>query len=114
MSFKNLSLYIQRKIDAILREFRKFYRVYVDDIIVFSRTLKEYLCHLYKIFKLLNKYNISLSSKKSFLKYSIVALLDQKIDVFDLITAVDKLKTIIKLDFSYILKKLKIYLELTN
>ena len=60
MSFKNSSLYIQRKIDSILREFREFCRVYIDDIVVFSRTLKEHLCYLHKIFMLLNKYNIFL------------------------------------------------------
>ena len=114
MRFKNSFLYVQRKIDAILRKFREFCRAYVDNIVVFSRTLEKYLCHLHKIFKLLNKYNISLSSKKSFLDYSTVVLLSQKVNAFELTTTVDKLKTIAKLNFFYTLKNLEIYLDLTS
>ena len=35
--------YVQRQIDHILREFRKFARAYVDDIVVFSRSLEDHI-----------------------------------------------------------------------
>ena len=63
------------------------------------------------MFQRLNFYDINLFLKKFFLDYSTIALLDQKVDVFDLTIAVDKLKIIIKLNFSYIFKNLKIYLN---
>ena len=66
------------------------------------------------VFQLLNNYNINLSLKKSFLKYFIVNLLNKKIDVFELTTIIDKLKTIIKLNFFYTLKNVKIYLKLID
>ena len=62
----------------------------------------------------MNSFNINLSSKKSFLNYFTIALLNQKINVFDLTIAVEKLKVIIKLNFFYILKNLKIYLNLID
>ena len=114
MRFKNSSAYVQRKIDAILRIYRAFAKTYVDDIVVFSRILKKHLDHLRQIFQLLNSYDIRLSPKKSFLNYSIVALLDQKIDAFDLTIAANKLTAIINLKFFYILKNLKSYLSLID
>ena len=114
MNFKNFSSYVQRKIDAILRNLRDFIRVYVDDIVVFFNTFEKHMTHLHSMFQRLNFYDISLSLKKFFLSYFTIALLEQKIDVFDFITATNKLETIVKLDFSYILKNLKIYLNFTK
>ena len=111
MKFKNSSTYVQRKIDVIFRVYREFARTYVDDIVIFSCTLKEHIAHLHVIFQLLNSYDINLSLKKLFFDYSIVALLKQKINAFDFITVVDKLKIISKLNFFYILKELKTYLS---
>ena len=114
IKFKNSFAYVQRKIDAILRIYRVFAKAYVDDIVVFSRILKKHLNHLRQIFQLLNSYDIRLSFKKSFLNYSIVVLLDQKIDVFDFIIVANKLVVIVNLKFFYILKNLKSYLNLID
>ena len=114
MKFKNSFSYVQRRIDAILRNLRDFVRIYVDDIVVFFNTLEKHMTHLHSMFQRLNFYDISLFLKKFFFDYSTIALLDQKVDVFDLIIAVDKLKIIVKLNFSYTLKNLKIYLNLTE
>ena len=114
MGFKNSPAYVQRKIDAILRVYRAFAKAYVDDIVVFSRTLKEHLDHLRQVFQLLNSYDIRLSLKKSFLGYSIVALLGQKVDAFGLTIAADKLAAIANLKFPYTLKDLEGYLGLTG
>ena len=114
MRFKNFSIYVQRKIDAILRVYRVFVKIYVDDIVIFSKTLKKHLIHLRKIFQLLNSYNIRLSFKKSFLKYFIVVLLKQKIDAFEFTIIVDKLIVIINLRFSYIFKNFEKYLDFTE
>src|SRR6266498_256459 len=43
----------------------KFVEVYVDDIIIYSKNFKEYLIHLKKIFKALDKVNLKLSIEKS-------------------------------------------------
>ena len=49
-----------------------------------------------------------------YLKYFTIALLKQKIDVFDLTIAVDKLTTIFNFQFSIILKNLKTYFDFIN
>ena len=50
MKFKNFSIYIQQKIDAILRVYRVFIKIYVDDIVIFNKTLKKHLIYLREMF----------------------------------------------------------------
>ena len=42
-------------IDHILRNFDKFIVVYLDNILIFSKTLKEYKKHIYTVFQELKK-----------------------------------------------------------
>lgn len=86
----------------------------MNDIVIFSRTLKDHLKHLHVVFQLFSKKRVSISSKKSFIDYSSVILLDQKVDDFDLTISVEKLKTIISLDFSWTLHALNIYLNMID
>ncbi len=58
-----------------------FARVYVyNNVIVYSSNLEEYLYYLNKIFNLFKRINIVIKSSKIFLDYSIIILLNQKID----------------------------------
>ena len=50
IKFKNFSIYVQRKINTILRVYRVFVKTYVDNIIIFNKTLKKHLTHLREIF----------------------------------------------------------------
>ena len=111
MNYKNNSLYVPKKIDILLRIIRRFAKIYVDDIVMFNRTLKKHKTHLHEIFDILNSYEIRLALKKSYLKYSTITLLKQKIDAFDFTIIADKLAAIINLKFSYTLKNLKSYLN---
>jgi hypothetical protein len=43
MGFKNSVSYVQRQIDRILRPVRYFARAYINDVVVFSKTLEEHL-----------------------------------------------------------------------
>ena len=114
MGFKNSPPYVQRQIDGILRPHRDFARAYVDDIVIFSKTLEEHLDHLHIIFGLLDSKGITLSPKKSFLGYPTVTLLGQKVDAFGLTAAKDKIDAILRLDFPYKLSDLELYLGLTG
>ena len=114
MGFKNSPAYVQRKIDTILRIYKAFAKAYVNDIVVFSHTLKKHVSHLRQVFQLLDSYDIRLSPKKSYLGYPTVALLDQKVDAFGLTIAANKLAAIANLKYPHTLKDLKIYLEFTE
>ena len=114
MNYKNSSTYVQRQIDRLFREYRHFVRIYVNDIMIFSRTKIEHEAHLRKIFSILNKNNISIKLIKIFLDYSSISLLDQKIDSLDLITFEEKLKAIAKFRFSRIFRQLETYFDLID
>ena len=59
-------------INKILRSYRHFYRAYIDNIVIFSTSLKEHLAYFRFIFSTFEKMNIYLSSRKSFLDYLFV------------------------------------------
>ena len=112
MKFKNSSVHVQRQMNNCLRKFRGFARSYIDDVMIFSKILEEHLQHLQQVLELLKELNITLKSTKTFLSFSSIAFLEQKINAFELSTAKKKLETIIKLSFFKTLKKLETYLEM--
>ena len=114
MNFRNSSIYVQRQTDRLLRDYRDFIKTYVNDIVMFNKTLNEHLKHLIKVFNLFERINIAIKFFKIYLDYSSVTLLNQKMNSLELIIAKEKLKIISKLRFSITLKLLKSYLELTG
>ena len=111
ISFKKSSAYVQRQIDTILRDHRNYSRIFIDDIVIYSKTLNDHIQHLHTIFSLLQSFNISLNSFKSFLNYFSMQLLKQKVNAFDLTTATEKIKIIVKFEFFKTLKDFEIYLN---
>ena len=53
----------------MLQFYRKHVRVYVDDIVIFFKILKNYIKYFYQTFNMLNLNNISLQLKKVFIDY---------------------------------------------
>jgi transposase-like protein len=53
-----------------------FARVYVDNVIIYSSSLKKHLRYLNEIFSLFKRINIVIKSSKIFLNYSIIAFLN--------------------------------------
>ena len=114
MGYKNSPSYVQRQIDRILRPYRTFARAYVDDIVIFSKTLDEHVQHLRQVFSVLKQNNISVKPSKAFLGYPTVHLLGQKVDSLGLATTEQKLAAISKLKFPKTLRQLEHYLGLTG
>ena len=112
MKYRNSLAYVQRQNDDLLRKFQIFVRIYIDDIVIFSKILNEYIRYLDEMFRLFEKLNIALKVFKTYLSYSFISFLDQKIDILDLIIAKNKLVAITNLSFLKILKNLNIYLDM--
>ena len=111
MNYRNSSIYVQRQIDFILREYRHFAKIYVNNIIVFFNSLKKHLKHLKQIFVLFKRMNIAFKFIKKILKYFTIFLLNQRVNNLNLIIVIDKLKVIFNLIFSQTFKQLEIYLS---
>ena len=114
MKFKNSPAYVQRQTDLMLKDMKSFAKIFINDIIIFSRIREDHLQHLKMIFEKLNEYEITLNSIKIFLEYLFLILLKQIVDALNLITAEKKLAAISKLIFSKTFKDLKTYLSLTK
>ena len=76
MKYKKSSSYVQRQTDKLLRSYKHFAKAYIDDIIIFSRTLAKHLKHLRIVFDLFKVKRVNLSSTKFFLAYSSITLLE--------------------------------------
>ena len=114
MGFKNSPPYVQRQTDILLRPFRAFSKAYIDDIVIFSKTLKDHVMHLRLIFSLFEKKRVVLAPKKAFIGYPSVKLLGQKVDMFGMSTSEEKLKAITSIAFPESLSALETYIGLTN
>jgi hypothetical protein len=51
MGYKNSSSYVQRQTDLMLKNLRDFVRAYMNDIVIFSKTLDDHLLHLREVFQ---------------------------------------------------------------
>lgn len=91
IEFRNSLAYIQQQIDFIIKTKKDFAQIYINDIIIFSYMFNNYLDYLQRVFQKLKDFNIMFNSKKYFLVYSSIILLEQKIDIFNLISAKNKL-----------------------
>jgi hypothetical protein len=98
----------------MFKNFREFVKTYMNDIIIFFKTLNKHFLHLRSVFKRLSHYNVALNFKKIFLEYSFIFLLNQIVDALNLITVAKNSTIIVNLAFSLTLKKLKIYLNLID
>ena len=91
INYKRLSLYIQRQTNKILRLFKDFVKIYIDNIIIHSRTLKKYLIYLRQLFNFFCNKRVNLITFKLYLKYSLIILLNQQINSLK-ITIIEKKK----------------------
>ena len=62
MNFKDLLFYIQRIINKKLRFLKNFVKIYIDDLIMFSRNFELHFKHFRKLFQLLKKLKIIINS----------------------------------------------------
>ncbi len=69
MNNRNSMIYVQRQMNILLNDFRKFVKIYIDDIICRSKTFQEHLNHLRILFRIFLKKEIIINSLKTFLEY---------------------------------------------
>src|SRR5205814_10426138 len=84
MNYQESSLYAQHMMNMILKSHKFFICCYIDDIVIFLKTLKNHLKHLNIIFNLFDKMRITLKEVKTHLNYLSIILLNQQVDNFDM------------------------------
>ena len=62
----NIPITFMRLMNEVLKEFLgKFVIVYLDDILIFSKTLEEHIMHTCKVLENLREENLLMNPKKS-------------------------------------------------
>src|SRR5437773_5009489 len=100
--------------NKILQSYRNFAQLYIDDLIIFLKTLKNHKKHFSIIFFLFNRFEISLNKVKTYFRYSFIIFLDQQVNRFSMTISEKQIVIIQELKFFETFKNLEIYLSLTD
>ena len=114
MSYQIFSIYVQWQIDKMLKIFRNFARVYVNDIVVFSKFYDKHLFYLQSVFELFLKNKIFINLTKVFIDFSSVKLLNQNVNFLKLFISEKKIKAVFKLIFLANFNQFETYFEFTD
>lgn len=76
---KILSFQFQRVMDIVLSKHRGYAMVFVDDIIIYSRSIEEHKEHIVAVIDTLTEYNFKVNNQKSSIGYRCLYLLGHKI-----------------------------------
>ena len=104
-------MYIQHQINEILQSHQKYAKIYINDIMIYSKIFKNYIIHFMTVFTALQEQKITFKFTKYFIAYSEALLLDNKINNFKTFTDKDYIKIISILKFFKTLQQLKTYLS---
>ena len=87
-----------------------FCLVYIDDIVIYSKSYEEHIDHLDKVLEAIEKAGLTLSPKKCHLFYGSILLLGHKVSRLGLSTHTEKVKAIMELEHPRKLSQLQAFL----
>ena len=88
---------MQKQTNQMLKSFRDFSRIYMNNIIIFFKTLNKYIRYFRLIFQLFQIKKVNLTFIKLFLTYSLIILLKQRVDNLKILIFEKKIAIIISL-----------------
>lgn len=89
-----------------------FALVYIDGIVVYSRTFDDHMQHLDKVLKAISRAGVTLSPGKCHFGYHSLMLLGQKVSHLGLSTHKDKVKAIVDLAPPTNVHELQVFLDM--
>ena len=109
--YKNGPSIFQRVMQNVLALFLWIFAlVYIDDIVIFSKTFNDHLDHLDQVFKAVTETGITLVTMKSHFAYQSLLLLGQKVSPLGLSTHMEKASAILNLEAPKNIHDLQIFL----
>ena len=87
-----------------------FCLVYIDDIVVYSKSYEDHIDHLDKVLEVIERAGITLSPSKCHLFYGSILLLGHKVSCLGLSTHAEKVRAIVELDRPRKLSQLQAFL----
>jgi len=108
MGLANSPGFFQHRMETIFGPYLwQWVLVYIDDIIIFSRTIKDHLAHLGKALQLLEQSGVSLSISKCHFGYPSITALGHHVSRLGLSTVQEKTEAIRDLDYPQSLRQLE-------
>ena len=109
--YKNGPSIFQRVMQKVLAPFLWIFAlVYIDDIVIFSKTFDDHLDHLDQVFKAVTETGITLATTKCHFAYQSLLLLGQKVSRLGLSTHMEKVSAILNLETPKNIHDLQIFL----
>jgi len=103
---KNAPLHFQCMVDSILGMYRlDFTLVYIDNIIIYSKTLEEHLEHVDKVLEAFRNVGMTVSEEKCHFAYDNVELLGHRVSWLELSTLKERVEVINALLYSKTVKE---------
>lgn len=97
--YRNGPAIFQRIMQGVLAPFLWIFAlVYIDDIVIFSKTFEEHISHIDQVFGVINKAKLTLSPSKCHFGYQSLLLLGQKVSRLGLSTHKEKVDAILQLE----------------
>jgi Reverse transcriptase (RNA-dependent DNA polymerase)/RNase H-like domain found in reverse transcriptase len=97
---KNAPSHFQRAIDTILGSYRfEFALAFIDDIVIFSKSLAEHILHVSLVLEALQKVGMTVSEAKCHSAYQNIQLLGRRVSHLGLSTQKEKVKAIMELPY---------------
>ncbi|QRV93047.1 Retrovirus-related Pol polyprotein from transposon [Ceratobasidium sp. AG-Ba] len=113
--FRNGPSIFQRVMQNILAEFLWIFTlVYIDDIVIFSRTFEEHCIHLDKVLGAIAKSGLTLSPPKCNMAFQSLLLLGQKVSRLGMSTHKEKVDAILQLEIPKNVDDLRMFLGKMN
>lgn len=113
--WKNSGAWFQKIMDEVLRPFRgKFCAVYIDDIIIYSKSEKEHGVHLEQVLTALSQHGMKINFKKSVFFKDKVVFLGRVLDGRSKTTKQESVDRIANLDKPHDVHSLRVFLGLAG
>ena len=109
--YRNGPSIFQRVMQTVLAPYLWIFTlVYIDDIVIYSRTFEEHIDHISKVFKAIESSGLTLSPSKCHLAYQSLMLLGQKVSRLGLSTHKEKVDAIVELEVPKNIHDLQMFL----
>lgn len=114
MGFRNAPAYVQRFMDNLFRAHASYIRVFIDDILISSRTKEDHLKHLEIFLRIATAKRLHVSPEKSFIAFPSIRLLGYIVDGKGITKTDDRLDAFAKLAVPSNLSELETFIGMAG